>query len=368
MGNSYQAVLQDKLARFLLVVLPLACLLPLQAAAMPPALCDQQDTGERFKCKFQNIIDQQNVSADKLASMGTIPKERTDKLKRQVGKTMNTNSKADRDTYMQFTKKKEPQCDIVELENHPQANGNGDGICDTRGPQPEVCAEDNSDQIGNNDGVCSPTKGKKREACLQICDEEALRGNPNNFDDSPGSRGADFEVILDDMTDDYIELNDNLDEQLSLQASMSSLSASGIDPCDPILTARPSQKQQDNSFMAAYIAENAAEQADNVCGLDGAGFNIHLACIITDGIYLVAKGIADTITSANEAVDSETVDAIMECVKSIQASSDDQQAQLDSMDRKLDTTLQQLDATLQKLDETVQLLNTPLGRREDFPR
>jgi len=356
-----------RMRHLLKFIVPLVLVLPPLALAIPPTLCDQQDTGERFKCKFQNIIDQQDESADKLASMGTIPQERTAKLKRQVGKTMNTNARADRDTYMQFTKKKGAQCDIVELENHPQANGNGDGICDTRGPHPEVCAEDNSDQIGNNDGVCSPTKGKKREACLQICDEEALSGNPGNFDDSPGSRGADFEVILDDMTDDYVELNQNLDEQVALRASIASLAATGLDPCDPALTSRPTQKQQDNSFMAAYIAENAAEQADNVCGLDGAGFNIHLACIITDGIYLVAKGIADTITSANDSVDSETIDAIMECVRSIQASSDDQQDQLDNMDRKLDTTLQQLDITLQRLDETIQLLNTPTGRRAGFP-
>lgn len=322
--------------------------------AAPPADCVQQDSGDRLKCKFQNIIEQQEESATKLSSMGNIPADRTDKLMRQVGNTMSTNSRTGPSDFKQLTKKGQAQCDIVELLNHAQSNGDGDGICTGN----EMCEEDNDDQIGNNDSVCMPKNGKKREACLQICDAEAIRGNPNNFDDSPGSRGADFEKVLDDITDDYVELNNNLGQSVAIMASFAAQASS--DSCGAVLNARPTDKQLDNSFMAAYIAENLAEQADNICNLDAAGFNVAVACIVTDGIFIVAKGIADTITSANETVDSQTIDATLACVKDLQAAAGDQAAQLDAIDAKLNTTLEML-------NETIELLITPQGQRDGFP-
>jgi hypothetical protein len=337
-------------------------LFPPVSNAMSPNVCDQSDSGERMKCKFQNIIEQQNESADKLVDMGTIPKERTDKLKRQIGKTMATQGKTEAENFKQLTKKNNTQCDTVELLDHMQANGDGDGICENN----ETCEEDNSDQIGNNDGVCSPTKGKKREVCLQICDDEAIKGNPNNFDDAPGSRGADFDEVLDDITSDYLELNESLNEQMTVQASLVSLDSTNSE-CSSVLSARPTKKQLDNSFMAAYIAENLSEQADNICGLDAAGFNAHVACIVTDAIFIVAKGIADTITSANDDVDSQTTDAIMRCVQALEASAGEQQDQLEAIESKMDVLDSKMNSTLQKLQESIDLLNTPQGQRNSFP-
>jgi len=322
--------------------------------AVPPANCAQQDSGDRLKCKFQNIIEQQEESTTKLSSMGNIPADRTDKLMRQVGNTMSTNGRTEPADFKQLTKKGQAQCDIVELLNHAQSNGDGDGICTGN----ERCEEDNSDQIGNNDSVCSPKNGKKREACLQICDTEAIRGNPNNFDNSPGSRGADFEDVLDDITNDYVELNNELGESVAVMASLAAQASS--DACSAILNARPTDKQLDNSFMAAYIAENLAEQADNICNLDAAGFNVAVACIVTDGIFIVAKGIADTITSANDSVDSQTIDATLACVQDLQAAAGEQEAKLNAIDSKLDMTLDML-------NETIELLNTPQGQRDGFP-
>ena len=322
--------------------------------AAPPADCAQQDSGDRLKCKFQNIIEQQEESASKLSSMGNIPADRTDKLMRQVGKTMSTNSRTEPADFKQLTKKGQTQCDIVELLGHAQSNGDGDGICTGN----EMCEEDNADQIGNNDSVCSPKKGKKREMCLQICDTEAVRGNPNNFDDSPGSRGADFEEVLDDITADYLELNNDLDQSVAVMASFAAQASS--DSCGAVLNARPTDKQLDNSFMAAYIAENLAEQADNICNLDAAGFNVAVACIVTDGIFIVAKGIADTITSANDSVDSQTIDATLACVAELKATADEQANQLNAIDSKLNTTLEML-------NETIELLTTPQGQRDGFP-
>lgn len=327
---------------------------PLAAQPPQPANCDQQESGERLKCKFQNIIEQQEESASILEQMGNIPPERTAKLNRQIGKTMATTDKTGVEDFKQFTKKNKAQCDIVELMEHPDANGDGDGICTGN----ERCAEDNSDQIGNNDGVCMPKNGKNREVCLQICDDEAVRGNPNNFDDSDGSRGADIEEILDNITDDYVELNRNLDEDMAVFFAFTN--QVGDDACNAVLNIRPTKKQLDNSFMAAYIAENLAEQTDNICNLDAAGFNAAIACIVTDGIYIVAKGISDTIVSANEEVDSQTIDATLACVSELKASSGEQERQLNAMDAKMDRTLD-------LLDETIRLLNTPTGQRESFP-
>jgi hypothetical protein len=352
--NAHTSPTKHKYPGFKVAIISFAlCLLPSVSNAVQPNLCGQAESGERLKCKFQNILDQQEESANKLASMGNIPKERTDKLKRQTGKAMATHGKTETEDFKQLTKKNKSQCDIVELMNPTQAGGNGDGICDKN----ETCAEDNSDQFGNNDGVCSPMNGKNREICLQICDEEALRGNPNNFDDSPGSQGADIEQVLDDVTGDYVELNTNLDEGMAATTAFANQASSGS--CDAVLNVRPTKKQLDNSFMAAYIAENLAEQFDNLCGADVFGVNIHYACIVTDGIYLVAKGIADTITSANEDVDSQTIDATLACVRNLQSSNQEQQQQLDTIKNKLDTTLT-------RIDETIQLLKTPQGLRSGF--
>ncbi len=355
---------QNSYLIFRLVLLAFAlCLLPSVSSAIAPDSCEQTDSGERLKCKFGNIIKQQEESADKLSSMGNIPQDRTDKLKRQVGKTKNTHGKTEIGDFKQFTKKQKVQCDIVELSIADGGNGDDDGICEGN----EICAEDNSDQIGNNDGVCSPKNGKKREMCLEICDDEAIRGNPKNFDDTPGSRGADMEQVLDDITDDYVELNGNLDEGVAVSSMTSSFSTlSSDDPCQAVMSSRPTQQQLDRSFMATYIAENLSEQFDNVCNYDAAGFNVAVACIVTDGIYIVAKGISDTISSANEGVDSETIDATLACVKTIQESSDDQAQQLDNIENKLSTVENKLDSALNKLTETIELLETPQGQRSNF--
>ena len=57
---------------FVLLIISLTALFfcnPAAAQPPTPAMCDQQDTGERIKCKFGNIMDQQSAASDMLGDM-----------------------------------------------------------------------------------------------------------------------------------------------------------------------------------------------------------------------------------------------------------------------------------------------------------
>ena len=197
--GSYRAHLTACLALF-------ACLaLADTAGAVPPvpADCDAVvDSGERIQCKYGNIVEQQLETAAMLANLPDLPQSQQQALMNQANRAENARSRASPIDFQQLTRKTESTCQVVELliADMPVMGGDGDGIC-TMG---ETCSEVIGDGIGNDDGECSPRQGAKREVCVELCDAEALNSD-ENFDEA--GIGGDVEGQLDEMTDQYVELN-----------------------------------------------------------------------------------------------------------------------------------------------------------------
>lgn len=188
-------------------------------------------------------------------------------------------------------------------------------------------------------------------------------------------------------------------------------SGSGSDTCD---TLGYNVNDRFVTLNAAIVAEAAKDIAEQACDLTIAGFNVSLACIVTDVAAYVAIGINenqelcnDFLTAAEVTAtwdglnvvhgnvqhlhgDVASVDAAVAAVDSAVANVDADLAQHDAdikadlgqhdsdiksalaahdVDIKalLNQVLAKQDVILGELDTVKELLNTPSGRRPDWP-
>jgi hypothetical protein len=336
-----------------------------------PAVCDQEESGERIKCKTQNVLDQQEASVEMMLDFPGMSEAQMERLNKQVGRGRNSESRTPGTDFKDLTKKRASKCHIVPLDPNDE-----DGIC--RGN--EDCKEVIGDGIGDDDGVCQ-TKGKpsEREVCEEICDQEAIT-DPRNFDDDPeeaGSLGADVEEGLDDATAEYVEFNENLEQEMLRLASIRAVTQNLVaadDACELALLGRPSDTVVFGAITAATTLETIAEQFNPVCQLDVAGFNSAPVCIVFETLSGIAELIANGFTFEVGSVDSAHIDNTFECVKGLDAANDAIQGDLETVKNDLATVKSELSVVQSRLDEvqealmtTIELLNTPQGRREDFP-
>lgn len=337
-----------------------------------PDVCDQTESGERLRCHFGNIVAQQQETANMIDTMPNVPDIQKQAIKNQVARTDRARGRASNNDFKQLIRKTDLQCQIAELDAASGGNGDGDGVC-TGG---EMCAEVLGDGIGNDDGVCQPRNGKKREMCVQLCDSEGINDNPDNFDQG---LGADVEEQLMDLTDQYMRVNDALTDEALVQSAVQALAAAGND-CAAVISARTNVNTfafltgvAGGSRMAADIAERFCDQT--VFGANGAG-----ACSVIEGIAGLAAITVDTFAFIEGDVDSQTVDATLRCVQSLNTQAGQTTDALDAVSNslinlniRLDTVNNRLDAVDQKLIsvegqvQTVDdLLRTPQGNRDGF--
>lgn len=340
------------------------------AAAQPPipVLCDQTDTGERIKCKFGNILDQQNTATNMLGDMPAIPDNQKKAMTNLADRSNRAKERTQAKDFKQLTKKSNPQCQIAEVLN--DGLGDDDGICQGN----EDCLEVLNDGIGNDDNICQ-TKGKpsEREVCVQICDSEAISSNPDNFDDpTQDSLGRDLEEQLDETTSQYVELNNSLEAGASQQVQFNALMAANT-PCAAVFETRPTFLAGLIASQVAVTARGVAGQVGTVCDLDVAGFNATPACLITETIAAIAEIIDDSIDFLDSSIDSDTIDANYACLKNLNAKAGDTndvlndiKVQLNTVQQKLDTVHGQLGIVQQQIDIVNDQLQTPQGQRDSW--
>lgn len=373
----------------------LSSLSPALAVAPPPMQCDQPESGDRIKCKFGNIIEQQRGAAELLDQMGMLPPTQADALIKHIDRAGRGQSRSDAMSFKQLTRKAKVECQVKEIIG--DGKGDDDGIC-TGG---EDCEEVLNDQIGNDDGVCRPMNGKNREVCVEICDDDAINSDPNNFDDDPNANttGRDLEESLDDLTEQYEDINLMMAQELSdrtldqsLQAGGSSSLAGGA--CSTVLRGRPSSTVTAILVGAAAGARVAADVNERFCDQTAFGFSGSSVCAVVEGIAGAAGVVATAYQVEGADIDSSTIDAIYACLQETSTAtaaavgavgnvSGDLAAvsqQVTNVNFSVDTVnqrvvaLQQKAATLEAqlvetrtmLLEVIELLNTPQGRRTTF--
>ena len=337
------------------------------ALAQPPPqrdACDQVDPGERIQCRFQNLIAQQRVTAQMVDSLPTIPASQKQSIMSQVERANRAEGRANSADFMQLTKRNNPSCQIVEIEGDNM--GNDDGVCKGN----EDCVEVIGDQIGNDDGICRPRNGAKREVCLEICDEEAVRMDPDNFDDD---LGLDVEEQLDQLTDQYEELNQMLSSEQSLRAAARVLSVAG-DDCTAVILSRRSTNLLAGLSGAATGLRIGADVAERFCDQSVFGANTSAVCAVIEGVAGAAMLVSSAFSFEDGVIDSDTIDASYACLQDV--SSDvavvaqgvgDTNTAIAAMQLQLNGIQSQVTSIEQQLDDVERLVNTPLGLREGFP-
>lgn len=252
-----------------------------------------------------------------------------------------------------IAKRQDAICQIVEIDD--DGKGNNDGICEPG----EDCAEVLDDGIGDDDGICKPTKGKKKEVCIQLCDQDAASAIDDNFDEetlySTEANLAGVESLIETSRVQVSRMNSAMIEMSLMQAGLGEGSCANL--LYPENIPAGGERRSYEVMQATLGAANAADWAHAACdsGAEQTVFGANAAAVCT--VLAVAAGIVDVIYDAFELQDdtitSERLDAAIVC--------------LEQLDKKSSDTLEKLDGVQEKLDQIVDLLNTPQGRRPGFP-
>ena len=305
--------------------------------------------GERMKCKFDSLSNEGSLLLDQLneppfdstqtqASLNGVQRSK-DKLEKEKGRLQ-------ADDFRLLTKKKETSCQIMEAVYD-------DGIC---GPG-EDCAEVIGDGIGNDDGICHPKKGKKREVCAQICDDEASLQDEANIDDD---LSTELEGVFDEMKDHAKEVNNSLQEVSKLMSTLE-VSEDPNDPC-PLDTQGLSRINSLLSLAArtaTVSSRGGADIAERLCDQQVI-MNCAACCAPGEVIAGALEAAWTAIEITESTINSSTIDTALSCVSKLKVLGSDNT-----------TKLIQVENALKEMEKTqvmmINLLNTPQGQRQNFP-
>jgi hypothetical protein len=362
---------------------------PSAALAAPPSkkTCTQTDPFERLACRQGAIADQMAYTSETAFKDGT-------KLQQNAGlghlaHIRNAKEKAQR-AARQNTK------DVFKRQSKGETNGTRQGG--------HLVPLDADRDDADHDGVCDYEQGNSRAKCAAIdvdANGNLQECNPAKKNKGKGKEGLECDVRIDldeaatpseaeaaaqlDDTysateDNLIEMNEDLDAVNASSTADVRVSSSACDvpTVDPALATavRSLRIVQGTIFGAARISADFGGQTFVVFGFGG---NTRTLAVVFDSLALAAN-IAYLVTDEILKAESGKVQgAIMACVG--QSASDI--AAMQTQILNLQTLLQKEHAAIMANDnanratitnrveevrwEVVDLLNTPPGRRPDFP-
>ncbi|MBT8092047.1 MAG: hypothetical protein KJN77_03355 [Gammaproteobacteria bacterium] len=341
------------LRRLLSVTISAFLLLPAAALGDCALDCSWCSTkGEMLKCKFDLMTEEGQKTIDELQQppyKDLLPPAQVEGLKKARDNMGRGKDRLKPDDFHLMAKKKATACQWVES-SASNAQHNGDGICELKR---EDCAEVPDDGIGNDDGICHPLNGKKREVCVQICDEEAVLLDEANVDDDTV---AELDGIFDNLAKHSKEVNEGL-AQAGPNLLAVPLVGDANNPCD--IDAQGLSRTNDTlkalARGAATGARGGAEISERFCDQLVAA-NCGACCAPGEAVAGALEAAATAIDIIEETINSATIDAALACVKAIKTTAGNSNAMLLQIQSSLD-------AAQTEQAEIVRLLTTPLGQR-----
>jgi hypothetical protein len=326
-----------------------------QAECTPSDDCTVcQTKGEKLKCKFDTLMEEGGKTIDHLqgpAFSDLLPPAQMASLEKSKENLNHGRNRLKAADFHLMAKKKDTTCQLVEIDG--DYIGDDDGVCDSK---TEDCVEVLGDGIGDDDGICSPLKGKKREVCVEICDEEATLQDEGNVDTE---LSAELEGVYDSLIEHTRELNEELPQAATLILAYKPLSdPTEICPLNAEGLSRTNSTLKDLARGAATGARGCADISERLCDQQIAGFNCAACCAPAEVIAgaLVAAWTAIEIVEAT--INSATIDAALKCVAAMKQAAGDNNA-------KLTGIMSNLNQIQKDQERIIKLLKTPLGRRED---
>lgn len=334
--------------------------LAMSAQAAPD--CSDPDKGQRIKCQTDGLLDAAQSSVDEAVAMGILTEKQKTNLNNSLDRGRKHSARTGPDGFKGLARKTEVGCAFKELSledaidygvtSHPQwkGPGDGDGVCDTSPGSKESCEEVIGDQLGDDDGLCWRRDGKKKEACVQLCDSEALSANEDNFD---GERSEDIELAISEATEATEAAAASLAQAAGVLRTMELLraSAQGVDACTILPGTRT--PLPDGLRYSVVAARGVANVSDKFCNQDAMGFNGASACAVFETILYTVEQVLEAIDDKNNEVTTQTIDLTRDCVEQIAKDVGETKAEVLEVKRLV--------------KKTIRLLRTPQGRREGFP-
>jgi hypothetical protein len=269
-------------------------------------------------------------------------------------------------------------CHIVE--NDTDGKGNDDGICgNVKVEWKDGCVELGGDGVGDDDLIC-----EKKEVCLEVCDEVNIHDEEDDdiFDED---LAADVEQSFDESAELMGELEVGIKERIAVLNALRSryqgliTSAEAVDYCDSLQQSRPiTITYQIIAMAAARSTETLHNLCDSLMNQDTAGWNASAACAVTAGIAGVVVIAADLLDMLDNDISSMELDAAVKCLEqtddkmtSLSKKVGDTGAQVTEIFKMVETLQKTVDEKLlllqTKLEQVDTTLNTPPGRRPEFP-
>lgn len=271
--------------------------------------------------------------------------------------------------------------------------GNGDGVCTTRGGMKETCAEVIGDGVGDDDGICR-TMGNRKEVCVEVCDSPLNDQDDDNFDEATAT---DVETAFTDLESALVDANQEMSAAVKAHAEARLLSqilpaadsaCLQVGPWSTLVTAALVQSKT--------VAEYAFDLCSSLCGNDIAGFNCYATCSVpatAKAILGILVNLSDQLeevanrsgyeiqyscqgTTSNAVAQVDSAVAVVDTkatnteakVQDIDRKVDDLNVKAGNTDGKVDEIQRKVDVLNGRIDEVMKLLNTPQGRRPDFPK
>jgi hypothetical protein len=338
---------------------------------------DYADTGNRVKCKMENMNDAFDgvvgtVLGDDTGAFSDEQKTQLTNLKTRVGRETERTNPTD---FKQLGKKhpRNVQCVIQERIGDVMAaddlNGNGfcdedegeicigdeDGICQLDEqvlpkPYKSGCAEVLDDGIGNDDGICDPkgTSGKFKEACIE--DLILVEDDETNVD---RGKADDVEQSLDDATAVLDDANTSLMRFIEARRA----AFQGAFLCDPVTTP-PCE------YLKCLVEEERSYAANEIEGVVGGAA---AAKIITDACRDAAKW--DVFVNASAiCIVPALVEQGLHVAASVLESIDDAQTaeRLDATGKCVQEMGGQIKEVKALVEQVILLLKQPQGQRPGF--
>jgi hypothetical protein len=264
------------------------------------------------------------------------------------------------DDYYAMGKVRNPECAVAELMT--DTIGNNDGICDTKGPDKEVCLEVNDDGIGDDDSICEKWHDKGKpiwEPCVQTCDLEAVEADDGNFNEV---RLEAMEGALDEATGQVRSATAAVAARMevlrSVRATASALAEGETGACKNLMFAdlkdgneyweRPHNYQEIHDLtVSGYVMGQVAAICENIAGTDVFGTNAYYVCTVPNIVDAVVSSLAQSYELLDDSITGTRLDNALVCLENLGD-------KLEGMDKKL--------------DYLIYLLNLPQGQRPEFPK
>jgi len=373
------------------VVLALLIMYAPASLAVSPAKAECTGPGfddvfDRLACKQSAIADQMTYTSDEVFKGGTklnqsLSPAHIKQIKNAKDKAIRSKKKNNKTFFKRQAKSDAhsnkqaghlvPYDDLVDDENQ-------DGICDYEqegvglGTNAQCAAIElnSSDQLQ----ICNPEKKNKGKGkgnnpkfegleCDRSTDSEEA-ANPEEAADI-NEAAVLLEASYDVAEDNLIEMNQTLDvvNQTGSMSALTTASGCSIPSPDPTL------------FDAAVILRQihtstfgVARTMADVMGQDAFGFNARGGAFAFDAIAAAAKIAFNAVDDLRQKESGELQAAIMDCV----AQSADQITALRAEVAALKALMQKEHSDIMANDDEntariIQILNTPQGRREQFP-